>query len=94
MSFKLLIAVALLALVSVNVASACKCRLLPDPGYCRTDFAAVVRIKDVTVIDEKKHYSFEILHDLSYGKAANKLGQFADIQTNSQTAACGKKLFC
>ena len=44
---------------------------------------------DVNVIEASKFYSFEILSDLSYGKAAHKLQQFSTIETNKDSAACG-----
>lgn len=43
----------------------------------------------MTVIEASKHYSFELLSDLSYGKSANKLHQFSVIETNKDSAACG-----
>ena len=46
MSFKLFAFVVTLTVVCTNWSpvNACKCRVLPDPGYCRTGYVALVKI--------------------------------------------------
>lgn len=68
---------------------ACKCRVLEDPGYCRTDFLALLKVTAAKIYEGQKIYSFEIIRDLTRPSKGHTLKEFTTIKTNSEPAACG-----
>lgn len=75
----------LVAAMFVWPGEACKCRVLPDPAYCRTDFLGLLKVTSATTTttaDRTKEYGFELIRDLTRPSTGHSLKEFVHIETN------------
>lgn len=76
MSAKLFTLIATLAVIAHwSQVNACKCRVLPDPGYCRTGFVGLIKITGQYL--QQQSYYFVVKHMFSSTRRNRNWGEQA-----------------